>query len=262
MIEPLVAERIEAELDRIEAEEGVRILYACESGSRAWGFASTDSDYDVRFVYLRPTAWYLTIDHRRDSLERPITDDLDLAGWDLPKALGLFRKSNPPLGEWLGSPIVYREVGSAAQRLRDLMPAYHSPVGSFHHYLSMATGNYRDYLRGELVKLTKYLYVLRPTLACLWIERGLGPVPTEFGRLTERLIDDPALTAAIDDLLAVKRAGGEMDTAPRVAVISDWLDAQIERLGQVRPPAPPRTDTAALDALWHEVLVETWGPWP
>lgn len=260
MIEPAVVERIQTELDRIEAEEGVRVLYACESGSRAWGFASGDSDYDVRFLYVRPTPWYLTIEHRRDTLERPITDDLDLAGWDLPKALGLLRKSNPPLGEWLGSPVVYREVGSAAGRLRELLPLYHSPVGSFHHYLSMAAGNHRDYLRGDLVKLKKYLYVLRPTLACLWIEQGLGPVPTEFERLVARLITDPSLLAAIEALLVAKRAAGEMETAPRVAHLSDWLDAQLTRLAQVQPPPPPRADVAALDALWHAVLIETWGP--
>ena len=103
-------------LDAVEREEDVRVLYACESGSRAWGFASPDSDYDVRFIYVHRPDWYLSIVDRRDVIERPIVDEYDLSGWELRKTLRLFRKSNPPLIEWLGSPIVYRErtaMGSA-----------------------------------------------------------------------------------------------------------------------------------------------------
>ena len=143
----------------IERTEGVRLLYACESGSRAWGFASTDSDYDVRFLYLRPREWYLSIDveRRRDVIERPIDGLLDINGWDLRKALGLFRKSNPPLLEWLHSPIVYLDRHGVAERLRALLEQYYSPTACFHHYYHMAKGNYREYLKGEEVKLKKYL---------------------------------------------------------------------------------------------------------
>jgi predicted nucleotidyltransferase len=98
-----VHQQILEELKRIEKEEGVRILYACESGSRAWGFPSKDSDYDVRFIYIRPVDWYVSIYDKRDVIERPISDMLDINGWDLRKALNLFRKSNPPLLEWLKS---------------------------------------------------------------------------------------------------------------------------------------------------------------
>ena len=114
MDKPVIADAVRAEVARrlrqIEAEEGVRIFYACESGSRAWGFPSKDSDYDVRFLYAHPRPWYLSIDveRKRDVIERPITDEIDLGGWDLRKALQLFRKSNPPLLEWLQAPIIYR----------------------------------------------------------------------------------------------------------------------------------------------------------
>jgi len=95
-------------LDQIETQHGVKILYACESGSRAWGFPSTDSDYDVRFLYVHPAEWYLSVDEKRDVIERPLTpENFDIGGWDLRKALRLFRKSNPPLLEWLGSPNIY-----------------------------------------------------------------------------------------------------------------------------------------------------------
>ena len=118
--EAAVRQEVRRRLDDLEREEAVRVLYACESGSRAWGFASTDSDYDVRFLYVRPRDWYLSIAARRDVIEQPIVDPYDVNGWDLRKALQLFRKSNPPLLEWLGSPIVYRERTSAAAALRRL----------------------------------------------------------------------------------------------------------------------------------------------
>src|SRR5438105_459905 len=130
--------RIQRELDRIETEQNVRILYAVESGSRAWGFDSPDSDYDVRFIYIRPVREYLRVSPPRDVIELPITETLDVNGWDIYKALELYRKSNPPLLEWLNSPIVYREKGELAADLRRLARDYFSPLRMTYHYLSMA----------------------------------------------------------------------------------------------------------------------------
>lgn len=252
-------DRIIGELDRIEAEESVRILYACESGSRAWGFESADSDYDVRFIYLRPVEWYLTIQKKRDVIEVPIDDDLDIAGWDLPKALELFRKSNPPMLEWLQSPIVYREAGTAATRLRALMSEYYAPISCMYHYLHMAQGNHRQYLQGDAVRVKKYFYVLRPVLACLWIEADYGVVPTEFSTLVDRLVPAGSLRAAIDDLIERKRAGHELDQGPRIPAISDFLDEQVARLSSVNERPPSTRDPNRLDALFVALLCETYG---
>ena len=123
-----ILSRIHTELSRIEKEERITILYACESGSRAWGFESEDSDYDVRFIYLHPTPWYLTIQKKRDVIELPIEKDIDISGWDVRKTLRLLRKSNPPLLEWLQSPIVYKKHSSFVDQLRDLMAEYYSPI--------------------------------------------------------------------------------------------------------------------------------------
>ena len=98
----------------IEREQDTRLLFAVESGSRAWGFASPDSDYDVRFVYKRGMREYVRMREQRDVIELPIIGDLDINGWDIVKALTQFRKSNPSLLEWLHSPIVYRENGDFA----------------------------------------------------------------------------------------------------------------------------------------------------
>ncbi len=166
-------EEILARLGDIEKEENVTIFYACESGSRAWGFPSEDSDYDVRFLYLRPRDWYLSIDveEKRDVIERPISEMLDISGWDLRKALKLLRKSNPPLLEWLNSPTVYQQDFTITDKIKELVPEYYSPIACLHHYLHMAQGNYREYLKGEIVWVKKYFYVLRPLLAINWIEK-------------------------------------------------------------------------------------------
>ena len=116
--------QIKSELELLEKKENLTVLWACESGSRAWGFESQDSDYDVRFIYLRRTRDYLRASDLRDVIEKPISDDLDISGWDLPKALGLFRKSNPPLLEWLQSPIVYRSDSEFHSAISELIPSY------------------------------------------------------------------------------------------------------------------------------------------
>lgn len=99
---------ITEKLNEIEEKENVKILHAVESGSRAWGFASPDSDYDVRFIYVRKKEDYLTLCEKSDVIEWQLDETLDINGWDLKKALQLFHKSNATLFEWSNSPIVYR----------------------------------------------------------------------------------------------------------------------------------------------------------
>lgn len=143
--------KIKEQLRRIEDAENIKILLAVESGSRALGFASPDSDYDVRFVYIRSLEDYLRLDAIRDVIELPIDDVLDINGWDLQKTLRLLHKSNPTLFEWFSSPIVYKKT-EFSDKFRDLMMHYFSPKKTLYHYVSMAEGNYREYLKGDLVK--------------------------------------------------------------------------------------------------------------
>ncbi|MBF0528563.1 MAG: nucleotidyltransferase domain-containing protein [Deltaproteobacteria bacterium] len=246
-------------LDQIEAVENIKIVYACESGSRAWGFPSVDSDYDVRFLYVRPVEWYLSIDEKRDVVERPINEGLDINGWDLRKALRLFRKSNPPLLEWLGSPIVYLEKYSVVAKMRDLASVCYSPAACLYHYLHMAGGNFREYLKGEEVWVKKYFYVLRPILAMNWLEKELGVVPTDFNVLVKRLVTEPDLRMEIDRLLAAKRAGAELDLGPRIEPISRFIEHELERWEKYEienNKLPAFTDK--LDELFRESLAEVW----
>ena len=260
VITPDATEAIQRKLDGIEKDKSVRVLYACESGSRAWGFESEDSDYDVRFIYAHRTEWYLTIRNKRDVIEPPIEEDLDLSGWDLIKTLELFRKSNPPLLEWLQSPVVYRESGSAATRLRELLPDYYSPKSCMYHYLNMARNNRRSYLQGEEVWVKKYFYVLRPVLACRWIEADRGPVPMEFEKLLDAVVEDKDLRTAIDELLVDKRQGKELRRGRPRPVISEFLEKEISRLSAEHKPPSRTADPARLDRVFRELLIEANGP--
>ena len=253
-------EEILRELKSIEAKDDIRIVYACESGSRAWGFPSADSDYDVRFLYVRPVDWYLSIDEKRDVIEQPINEGLDINGWDLKKALRLFRKSNPPLWEWLFSPIKYLEPYAIAAKMRTLAADVYAPAACFHHYLHMARGNAREYLKGETVCTKKYFYVLRPVLAMQWIEAGLGVVPTNFNTLVERLVKEAPLKTEIERLLKAKRAGDELDKGPRIAPISEFIESELERWQSQKLAVPRRQRPAIdLDLLFRESLSEVWG---
>lgn len=256
----IVAE-VQRRLDAVQREEDVVVLLAVESGSRAWGFPSADSDFDVRFVYVRRLERYLSVDleEQRDVIERPITDDIDLSGWDVRKAMRLYRKSNPPLLEWLQCSLVYRERTSWADRVRAHLPVVHSARASSYHYLHMAEGNHREYLHGDVVRIKKYFYVLRPLLAMLWIEQGRGPVPIEFSRLVEATITEPGVREAIDELTRAKRAGAELDRGARIPAIADFIERELPRLaGGAGALAGSMPEVEPLNDIFRATLEEAW----
>jgi predicted nucleotidyltransferase len=233
MIDARVRDEIERRLTDVEQSESVHILLAVESGSRAWGFASPDSDYDVRFVYVRDEAWYLAIDceDKRDVIERDIVDEIDLSGWDLRKALRLFWNSNPGFVEWIQSPIAYRSSRGFVESARSLLPAMYSCEKGILHYRSMASTNYRTYLQQEVVPLKKYFYALRPLLAVRWIESKREPPPIEFERLLVMLDDEEDVQRELRQLVAVKKRSAEMGLAPRIPALNDHIEAELVRLG-------------------------------
>lgn len=246
-------------LTRIETTYNITILYAFESGSRAWGFESEDSDYDVRFIYIHPTPWYLSIGKRRDVIEESSTSLLDLSGWDLTKALDLFRRSNPPLLEWIQSPIIYMSKSSLIESFRELLPHYYAPISCMYHYLHMAEGNMREYLKGDEVWTKKYFYVLRPILACMWIEMGIGAPPMEFRKLLEATVLDDNLLTEIEILLKAKREGHELRRGPRNEIISNFLENQLYRLKSLHQPPAETKDPQVLDQLFLDILIEING---
>lgn len=220
-MESLILEKLE----QIERVENCRILLAVESGSRAWGFASPDSDYDVRFIYVRPKEHYLKLNDSRDVIELPINDLLDINGWDLNKTLRLLYKSNPTVFEWFSSPIVYRN-SAFAEQFQSIITRYFSSRSGLWHYLSMAKSNYREYLRSDMVKAKKYFYVLRPILACKWILEKATPPPMIFSELMDSQLDE-YLKPTIIELMELKMNSPEIKTIPRIDLLNAYLDRSI-----------------------------------
>ncbi len=248
-----IRQRIEDKLSEIEHRENIKILLAVESGSRAWGFASPDSDFDVRFLYVRPREYYLRLDKTRDVIEI-IEGELDIGGWDMDKTLRLLHGSNPTLFEWLRSPVVYRR-NPFIERLTELSDEYFLLKPGLYHYMSMAEGNYREFLKGNTVILKKYFYVLRPLLACRHILAEGTPPPMEFSKLLFARMDKSILPV-VERLLEKKKASKEVGTGPRINVLNDYIEKSIpelkENIGSL--PSSPKKDFKRLNGLFLECL--------
>jgi uncharacterized protein len=221
---------IRAELDRIAREEDVSILFAIESGSRAWGFHSTDSDYDVRFVYARPPDWFLRLDDRRDVIERPISGDLDISGWELGKALKLALKSNAVLSEWLQSPIRYSDVPEARQILMDFCRSALTRRPVTWHYLSIAEQQRTGLTSQNGIKLKRYFYVLRPVMALRWMRlHDAATPPMNLWEMIAAAKVPAEIESYLRDLVKVKLETGEMGFAEKTDPAADaFIEAELQ----------------------------------
>ena len=245
-------------LKEIEQSENIRILHAVESGSRAWGFESPDSDYDVRFIYVRPKEFYLRLDKTRDVIELPINDELDISGWDLNKSLVLLHKSNPTLFEWFSSPIQYITT-DFADGIQPYLKKHFNGVKSLYHYLSMAKTNYRAYLKDGLVKAKKYFYVLRPILACEWIiDKDTAP-PMLFSDLMKAELPEN-LCEPVNELLNIKMNSPEVKEIPKVQVINDYVESEIASIAEMLTTLKdvPVRDWDDLNRVFLTELEKSW----
>lgn len=218
--------QIQEKLTEIEAQENVTILLAVESGSRAWGFASPDSDYDVRFIYVRPMADYLRLDEPKDVIEWQLDDVLDINGWDLKKALTQFRRGNATLFEWSNSPIVYKRTEDW-DRIYDAAKSYYSAKAGICHYYGTAKNTFVTYLQEEKVKYKKYFYALRPLLACKYIEEYNCPPPVLFDDLLKLSLPEE-LQKGIRELLEIKKRTDEKELKSQMPVIYDFIASELE----------------------------------
>lgn len=245
---------IREKLEEIEEKENVRILLAVESGSRAWGFASPDSDYDVRFIYVRSIEEYLRLDEQKDVIDWQLDDVLDINGWDLKKALVQFRRGNATLFEWSNSPIVYRKTDEW-ERIYEAAKVYFSEKTGVHHYYSTAKNTFLTYLQDEKVKYKKYFYALRPLLACKYIEAYHCPPPVLFDELLKLPLPEE-LKASIKELLEIKRVTGEKDLGPRMPVIHGFIAKELEVQKELADKIPDdhKKDWDVLNKLFRDAL--------
>lgn len=260
----MIPEDIRTEIMRrlaaVEEKEGVRILLAIESGSRAWGFASPNSDFDVRFIYACPQDWYLSVDleDKRDVIEHPIVDDIDLNGWDVRKALQLFWRSNPAVIEWIQSPIQYMEKGDFKTGMQALLNTVYTLEKGIYHYRSMAKTNYRGYLMADMVPLKKYFYVLRPLLATRWIETYRSAPPIEFAALLHLLPKEDGLLEEVNSLLERKKTALEKELAPRIDKLNAFIKAELTRLENFNVEKEEKPGAMQdLNRFFQQVLLES-----
>lgn len=249
-----IEKEINEKLDEIEKKEGVRVLHAIESGSRAWGFASPDSDYDVRFIYVRPVTDYLRLDEPRDVIEWQMDEVLDINGWDLKKALKQFARGNATLFEWSGSPIVYRTTQDW-DKIRDVSKHYFSEKSAVYHYYGTANSTLQEYLQGDAVRYKKYFYALRPLLAAQYIEKYHEAPPVLFDELLKLELPQE-LRAAINDLLEIKKRTTEKEENPQMPVIRDFIESETARQKEIANNLTDdhNRDWAALNRVFRSVV--------
>jgi predicted nucleotidyltransferase/uncharacterized protein YndB with AHSA1/START domain len=248
-----VRANIERRLAGIERDFGVEIFYACESGSRAWDFASPDSDYDVRFLYRHSLDWYLSLSEQRDVIETPIEGVYDVNGWELRKALQLALKGNPVLLEWLSSPIRYLER-PLAPGFRDVAFSVFDPVKAYRHYLSMARGQRRTHLMGETVRLKKYFYAVRPLLASQYLLAHRSIVPMRFLDLVDAVSPPAEIRETLVELLRAKRRAGEAAEGSPLPVLDRWIEHSLAALEARAPEPVAAADPAPLERFFRAAI--------
>jgi predicted nucleotidyltransferase len=254
-IDDAVRQRIMTELAAIERDRGVRILFAVESGSRAWRFPSRDSDYDVRFVYLQPAESYLTVTPRRDVIERPIDRLLDIGGWDLQ----LLVRSNAVLLEWLTSPVRYRDSGAEPARMLELARTSADLTALAYHYDHQARRSFAEIeAAGDGVRHKSYCYALRSTLALLWLRGRKEPPPMDLPSLLAGLKLSQEVQETVIALVARKAPTTESDTGARLPPL-DALITSVLAEPAIRQASVSRAEVVAqADALFASIVLNSF----
>lgn len=255
-----MTQKILAHLNSIAAERKVRLLYACETGSRGWGFASPDSDWDVRFIFAHPQDAYLSVNEPQDTITRMLDDEgdvLDFNGWDVRKTLHHLRKSNATPFEWLQSPIIYFETPGFRDELWAISHQYFAPRASVHHYLGICHNAIKTGITGNNIKIKKYFYILRPLLAAMWAADKHTVPPMEFEKLLPQIENRAALMAAIRQLLSEKEIAAEGHLIPLVPVIQEFITTEMDRCRAVASEMEGlQPDVEPLNLFFRKMLMK------
>lgn len=248
--------QIRQRLADMQRAHDCRLLFAAESGSRSWGHASQNSDYDVRCVYYHPQACYLRVYPPRDTIEWELNEVFDINGWDLRKALHLALKSNVSIHEWAHSPIMY-ETSPHVDEFRALIERVMQPERLAYRYVGMAVSTFKRYLEAPQVPYKEYFYCIRPLLAARWVLRERRPAPVPFAELREALL--PAdMQDEVDTLLQLRANSTEKAMGPVRPVAAAFIQREIESLRATLDAAPDLAfpDPAPLDDFFRRVVAE------
>lgn len=249
-------EKIKAYLKNLEEERQIKILLACETGSRAWGFPSVDSDYDIRLIYVHKLDWYLSLHNRKDNLNLMLdNNDVDITGWDLQKSFNLLKKSNPPMLERIQSDMIYMADEEFTMEIVPLAQGFYSKIATMHHYLSMAV-KFKDELgESHSYRLKKFFYALRSALVCKWIlDRDEIP-PLQFGELYKGLDLPASHQRRIEELIELKMTIDEKHHHSGEAALIDLMEECIQRARENRNQLPStKGDIEELDKLFRKYI--------
>lgn len=224
-LDPEVVREIDARLASLD----VAIPWAIESGSRAWGFPSPDSDYDCRFIFVRPVDSYLSPWHERDVIETPLDETFDVNGWDLIKAVRLLLKGNAVVVEWLRSPIVYRGDPEFRDGLRALAAEVSNRAQIGRHYLHVGTNQW--FPDGAEMKIKKIFYSLRAAMVLRWMDvhpHDLVP-PMNLQELLAEADPPVDVVAETTELLARKALTRELGHGRVPVSLGRFISGQFER---------------------------------
>ena len=259
-VEKEMFEYVNRQLDKIEEEHGIEILYCVEAGSRGWGFSNEDSDYDVRFIFKRPLNDYFAINSKKDTIDY-FDGDLDFVGWDIRKALHLHWKSNPNLREWTKQKIVYR--GDC--KFLDNLPAF-SPVTLKYHYGSLAYNNWKRYVVGQDNEMTKkvtkrYMYAIRCILAWILIDEGKD-APIEIDELMKCFIDDDRIATRLyaDILMFISyyKSNCRKSKPDERAIenVTTFINTYIEIMKADKPKMEDLSDIEIYNTRFREIVMK------
>jgi len=223
-------EKIEKYLSDLEKEKGIEILLACETGSRAWGFPSPDSDFDIRIIYKHDKDWYLSLTEEKDTIECFYeNNDIDISGWDLRKSLRLLWKSNPPLLERIQSPIIYKDNEDFRKEISSIAQNTYSRIATIHHYLSMAKKSFEEVVNSKEYKLKRFFYALRASVACIWIIEKEEIPPIEFDGMLDKLDLPEIIVKRIRELIELKSTISEAYLHKGEQELMDFMKDCFER---------------------------------
>lgn len=247
---------IKDKLKEIEKSHGIKILFACETGSRAWGFHSPDSDYDIRLIYMHEQDWYLSLSEKKDTIEMMLDNgNLDITGWDLKKCLQLMWKSNGAFLERVQSPIVYLEAKNISSLLQEYSNKCFSPVATMYHYLGLAKNSFSEIIDRDEIKLKKLFYALRATLACKWIIEKDSVPPIVFAKMVEELSFSNALKDKIHASIELKSGKNESYIHPAEKELNTFITEELEKAENAAKGLRGRKEKEVdLDSLFRDIL--------
>ncbi len=251
-------DRIISSLLELEEQYGIKILYAVEAGSRAWGYASEHSDYDVRFIYVHPVRHYLSLQTKRDVIEKKVDSQLELAGWDLKKALSLLHRSNPSILEWLTEENIYLKHDSI-EKIRDLSKHSFSTYKVLKHYVRMAKKNL-NLMDEPYTQVKDYIYIIRPFLSSLWLLKLRTFPPNKIAAIMQELNLGESLRREIEHILHLKIQGKEqMDSQ----YFSHSVKKIKQDLGEIETHISGFVDNVGdieeFNDVFLHILEEIWG---